>query len=134
MAYGGIFEVPVIALFTKYDQFKRDIKIKLEDKYGHPGTDIEGEVERAFEQHYVAGLSDLESESPPNICLESKDFVTMNLYFANFSPAEMHKDGQQCTDLITLTANSLSGDVVTLMLVAVQKDNLEVSLNHAIKR
>ena len=46
----------------------------------------------------------------------------------------MHKDSQLCTDLIKLTANSLSGDVVVLMLVAVQKDNLEVSINHAIKR
>jgi hypothetical protein len=45
----------------------------------------------------------------------------------------MHKDDQRCTDLITLTADSLSGDVVTLMLVAVQKDNLEVSINRAIK-
>ena len=46
----------------------------------------------------------------------------------------MHKDGQRCTDLIKLTADSLSGGVVALMLVAVQKDNLEVSINHAIKR
>jgi len=57
-----------------------------------------------------------------------------NLYFAHFRPTGMHKDGQQCTDLIKLTANSLSGDVVALMLVAVQKDNLEVSINHAIKQ
>ena len=46
----------------------------------------------------------------------------------------MHKDSQQCTDLIKLTVNSLSGGVVALMLVAVQKDNLEVSINHAIKQ
>ena len=46
----------------------------------------------------------------------------------------MHKDGQRCTDLLKLTANSLSGDVVALMLVAVQKDNLELSINDAIKR
>ena len=57
-----------------------------------------------------------------------------DLYFANFYPAGMHKDDQRCTDLVTLTANSLSGGVVTLMLIAVQKDNLEVSINHAIKR
>jgi len=44
----------------------------------------------------------------------------------------MHENGQQCTDLINLTANSLSSDVVALMLVAVQKDNLEVSINYAI--
>ena len=46
----------------------------------------------------------------------------------------MHKDDQRCTDLIGLTANSLSENVVALMLVAVQKDNLEVSINHAIER
>jgi len=46
----------------------------------------------------------------------------------------MHKDGQRCIDLITLTADSLSDSVVTLMLVAVQKDNLEVSIKYAIKK
>jgi len=46
----------------------------------------------------------------------------------------MHKDGQRCTDLIKLTANSLSGGMVVLMLVAVQKDNLEVSINHAVEQ
>ena len=46
----------------------------------------------------------------------------------------MHKNGQQCTDLIKLTTNSLSDSVVALMLIAVQKDNLEVSINHAIKQ
>ena len=44
----------------------------------------------------------------------------------------MYKDGQRCTDLIKLTANSLSGDVVALMLIAVQKDNLELSVTFAI--
>ena len=56
----------------------------------------------------------------------------MQLYFANFCPAGMHKDGQQCTDLIKQTANSLSGDMVALMLMAVQKDNLELSITSAI--
>ena len=58
--------------------------------------------------------------------------LLMCLYFANFCPAGMHKDDQQCTDLIKLTANSLSGDVVALMLMAVQKDNLELSITFAI--
>ena len=52
----------------------------------------------------------------------------------DFFSTEMQKDGQQCTDLIKLTANSLSSAVVALMLVAVQKDNLEVSINRAIKQ
>ena len=46
----------------------------------------------------------------------------------------MNKAGERCTDLINLTANSLSSGVVVLMLVAVQKDNLEVSINHATER
>lgn len=45
----------------------------------------------------------------------------------------MHKAGQRCTDLIKLTAVSLSGGAAALMLVAVQKDNLELSINHAIE-
>ena len=60
--------------------------------------------------------------------------LLMHLYFADFCPAEMHKDGQQCTDLVKLTANSLSGDVVALMLMAVQKDNLELSITLAISQ
>ena len=63
-----------------------------------------------------------------------RNLLSMNPYPTDFCSSGMHNDGQQCTDLINLTANSLSGDVVALMLVAVQKDNLEVSINHAIKR
>ena len=72
----GIFEVPVIALFTKYDQFKHDIKMKLEDEHDHPETDIDTEVKRVFEQHYLASLRG----PPPFICLESEDFVADKTY------------------------------------------------------
>ena len=40
---------------------------------------------------------------------------------------------QKCTDLIEATANALSGGVVGLMLMAVQRDNLELSVKQAIK-
>jgi hypothetical protein len=33
-----------------------------------------------------------------------------------------------------MTADALTGDVVTLMLLAVQRDNLELSINQAIRR
>jgi hypothetical protein len=52
---------------------------------------------------------------------------------ANYSPAEMHKPGQRCTELIEETANALSNTIVTLMLLTVQKDNLELNIHHAIK-
>ena len=46
----------------------------------------------------------------------------------------MHKRDQRCTDLIEVTANALSEGVVTLMLIAVQRDNLELSVKKAIER
>jgi len=45
----------------------------------------------------------------------------------------MDEPGQQCSELIEKTANQLSGGVLSLMLLAVQKDNLELSINQAVK-
>ena len=64
-----IFQVPVIAVFTKFDQFKRDIKMKLEDEGRDPGTHLDTEVESAFNRYYLASLS----EPPPFVRLESED-------------------------------------------------------------
>jgi len=65
----GNFEVPVIAVFTKYDQFKHDIKMKLEDEGRDPEMDFKTEVENTFNQHYMASLNG----PPPFIRLESED-------------------------------------------------------------
>ena len=45
----------------------------------------------------------------------------------------MNRPGRRVADLIELTANVLSGSVVAIMLMAVQKDNLELSIKQAIK-
>jgi hypothetical protein len=45
----------------------------------------------------------------------------------------MHKHGQRCTDLIEITADALSGNFVAVMLLAVQKDNLEPNIKQAIR-
>jgi hypothetical protein len=45
----------------------------------------------------------------------------------------MHKDDQRCIDLVETTSNALRDDVTALMLLAVQKDNLELSIRQAIK-
>jgi len=63
------FQVPVIAVFTKYDQFKRDIKMKLWDEGRDPATDLDIEVENVFNQCYLASLGG----PPPFVRLESKD-------------------------------------------------------------
>ena len=66
-----IFQVPVIAVFTKHDQFKRNIKMKLVNEGRDPGTHFDSEVEIVFNQYYLARLSG----SPPFVRLESEDFV-----------------------------------------------------------
>ena len=57
----------------------------------------------------------------------------MNMRCVNICPAEMHKHGQQCADLIEMTANALSDGTVVLMLLAVQRDNLELNIKQAIR-
>ena len=46
----------------------------------------------------------------------------------------MHEPNQRCTELIEVTAKALRGDVVDLMLMAVQRDNLELSVKQAVER
>jgi hypothetical protein len=57
----------------------------------------------------------------------------MNTCCIDIHPIEMQKHGEQCAGLIEMTADALSGGVVALMLVAVQRDNLELSIKRAIK-
>jgi hypothetical protein len=59
----------VIAVFTKYDQFRRNIGIKLEDQRRDPAS-LDAEVENVFNEHYLAILTG----PPPFIHLESEDF------------------------------------------------------------
>jgi hypothetical protein len=123
-------KVPVIAVFTKFDQFKRNIEMELEDEGRDPGINLNDEVESLFREHYQASLG----ETPLFVRLESEDFsLSTNLCYANPCPAGMQIHGQRCTDLIEMTANALSRDVVGLMLVAVQKDNLALSIKEAIE-
>jgi hypothetical protein len=61
----------VIAVFTKFDQFKLDIEMKLEDEGRDPETDLDAEVERVFERYYLSNLRG----SPQFVRLEREDFV-----------------------------------------------------------
>jgi hypothetical protein len=55
------------------------------------------------------------------------------VFHANFCLAGMNKDDRQCTVLIEKTANELSDSIVSLMLLAVQKDNLQLSIKLAVQ-
>ena len=66
------FQVPVIAVFTKFDQFMLDTKMKLEDEGRDQETDLNTEVENIFNQHYLASLKE-----HPFIRLESEDYGSL---------------------------------------------------------
>ena len=55
------------------------------------------------------------------------------MYNTNIYWAGMHKEGQQCTELIERTANALNSGVVALILLSVQQDNLELNIKKAIE-
>jgi hypothetical protein len=123
----------VIAVFTKYDQFERDTKYKLEDRPEglDQGIDLNDEVERIFREHYQAYLEG----SPLFVCLGSKGFALWTeLCCDHPCLSGMHKPGEKCTTLIEMTADALSPNVVALMLVAAQKNGLELSIQQAVKR
>jgi hypothetical protein len=58
----------VFTVFTKFDQFRRNIKIKLEDQHRDPSL-LDAEVESLFNEHYLRSLTG----PPPFIRLESED-------------------------------------------------------------
>ena len=55
------------------------------------------------------------------------------MYYADHCRVGMHKYGQGCTDLLEMTANTLSGGAVALILLTIQKDNLELNIKQAIQ-
>jgi hypothetical protein len=66
--------VPVIVIFTKYDQFRRETYFRLEDQGLDTCTDpalLNAEVEKIFNKEYLAKLR----ESTPFVCLESESFI-----------------------------------------------------------
>ena len=68
------FQVPVIAVFTKYDQFKRNIKMNLEDEGRDLRTDFDVEVESVFDHQYLTHLGG----TAPYVRLESEYFFLIN--------------------------------------------------------
>ena len=89
-------KVPVIAVFTKYDQFLRNVKIHLED-YGNPGDIVSAVAEKQFQEHYLQPLGD----SVSYVQLESEFRVNSRCYYV------LNILWQRCTD-ISITANSSS--------------------------
>ncbi|KAH9165341.1 hypothetical protein EDB89DRAFT_1911510 [Lactarius sanguifluus] len=104
--------VPVVVVFTKYDQFWQNVRIYVED-FGSPGDNISDVAEKQFQEHYLLPLGD------------SVKFVRLE---------KMHRQNIGCNRLIETTAAALNDNIVGLMLLAVQRGNLELSVKRALKR
>jgi hypothetical protein len=72
----------VIAVFTKYDQFKREIRIRLEDTHGNLAL-LDDEVEETFQKEYLAHFKG----SPRFVRLESEHYgPPTDILYANVCP------------------------------------------------
>jgi hypothetical protein len=95
----------------------------------YPDSNVSEVAEKQFQDHYLHPLGDevrfvrLESGFRAN-CQGN-----VLMFFA-----EMNRQNRRCDDLIEKTAVALNDDIVALMLLAVQKGNLELSVKIALKR
>jgi len=106
--------VPIVVVFTKYDQFLRNIEMHLFDYPNeYPDSNVAEVAEKQFQEHYMHPLGD------------DIKFVQLK---------RMHMQNSRCDDLIEKTATALNDDIVALMLLAVQRDNLQLSVKAALKR
>ncbi|KAH9035833.1 GTP-binding protein [Lactarius hengduanensis] len=81
--------------------------------YGNPDDNVTEVTEKLFQEHYVHPLGD-------------------HVVFVRLE--QMHRQNRRCDDLIGKTAAALNEEMVTLMLLTVQKGNLELSVKTALKR
>jgi hypothetical protein len=122
--------VPVIAVFTKYEQFKFNIRMKLEDEDRHDSETEVKESEMIFQEHYLKDLGG----NPHFVRLESEVLKDSSVLIADGSSTGMHEAGKHCTELLEVTARALDDGVVAVMLLAVKRGNLELSINAGVRR
>ena len=116
-------------MFTKYDQFLRNVEMHLLDYPDQYQDSNVAEVARKqFQEHYLDPLGD----SVKYVRLERKSQVHIgSMCLCCF--LEMHRPTGNCGDLIEQTAVALNEDIIALMLLAVQKNNLTLSVKVALK-
>jgi hypothetical protein len=93
------------------------------------GSNVSEAVEKQFQEHYLRPLGD----HVRYVRLESKFGVLYQGYVLIFFK-ELHMKHSHCGELIEKTAAALNEDAIDLLLLAVQKDNLELSVKTALNR
>jgi len=106
--------VPVIAVFTKYDQYLYNVEMDvLDDPAEYQGCMVSEVAEERFQEHYLCPLGN------------DVGYVRLE---------KMNVKGGQCGELVEKTAAALNENAVMLMLLAVQKGNVELSVKTAWRR
>ena len=118
-------------MFTKYDQFRRNIEMDVSD---YPDEYLDSNmshvVENHFQEYYLRPLGD----DVRYVRLESVLLGYVPMSHTDASLAEMHMKRSSCNRLIEETAVALNEDTVLLMLLAVQKNNLDLGVKTALRR
>jgi hypothetical protein len=117
-------------VFTKYDQFLLNVEMHLADYTNeYLDSNISEVVEKQFQEHYLHPLGD----NVRFVQLESEFQATCQVHML-MCFEEMHRQNRGCNDLIEKTAAALNEDIVTLMLLAVQRGNLELCVKTALNQ
>ncbi|KAJ7882037.1 hypothetical protein B0H14DRAFT_1492273 [Mycena olivaceomarginata] len=105
--------VPIIAVFTKFEAFRHNIQLDLEDDDERQQVNPQDECERIFKAEYLGRLG----KGPKFVRLEGMD-----------------KSNARCDNLIGTTLEVLDPATVALMLLAVQVQNLELNIQYVVRR
>jgi hypothetical protein len=127
--------VPMIAVFTKYEVFKRNVGFRLEDKYRRKITseETDRECQLIFETKYLSILGGAGDSAPIFVCLEGEKSVTK--FFTDIrNYVGMNEPEARCQNLIQTTADALSPNAVAIMLMALQSDNIRLNVHVALAR
>ncbi|KAJ7702625.1 hypothetical protein B0H16DRAFT_1483119 [Mycena metata] len=124
----------MIAVFMKYEAFKRNVGFRLEDKYRWKITseETDRECQSIFETKYLSVLGGARDPAPIFVCLEGEKSTTkFPIDVQNY--LGMDKPEARCQNLIQRTADALSPNAVAITLLALQSDNIRLNVHVALE-
>jgi hypothetical protein len=118
-------------VFTKYDQFRFNVEMDMfDDPDKYPDSNVSRVVEKRFQEYYLHPLG----HDVRYVRLESMLGAVCQRHMADATLSEMNMKDSRCDSLVEKTAAALNEDTVALMLLTVQRGNLELSVKTALSR
>jgi hypothetical protein len=133
-------QVPVIAIFTKFDGLLTEAYTELTDDGWGEEEALDGMSERAeklLQTHFRKPLS--EAEFPPSDYVRlngdlSKHFLRKHKFMFSSELIDMREPTSSCNELIQKTANALTDETLRLLFVSVQQNNIDVCIQYALEK